>query len=97
MSMDVKNKVALAVGVGAAILTAAAAYKAYVKSSQKQERKSKQLVKGWNPVGKVTALHVFPIKSCHGVEVVEAQAEAMGLVNGELQDRFVYLNECNFV
>lgn len=90
MSMDVKNKVALA--VGAALLSAACAYKVYMKSSQQRQGKhSRHLVKGWKEVGKVTALHIFPIKSCQGIEVNEAQAEAMGLVNGELQDRFVHL------
>lgn len=97
MNVDIKNKLALAVGVGAALISAAAAYKLYKKSSQIQGKSSKQLVKGWKPVGRVAALHIFPIKSCHGVEVDEAQAEAMGLVNGELQDRFVYLYKCNFV
>ncbi len=92
-SMDVKNKIALAVGVGAAaILTAAAAYKLYIKSSQWQKKNSKQLVKGWKAVGTVAALNIFPIKSCQGIPVDEAECMTLGLANGTLQDRFVNLH-----
>jgi cytochrome bd-type quinol oxidase subunit 1 len=86
--MDQKQKVVLAVGIGAAaLLGAAAAYKLYKKSNQLKT--SKQLVKGWKACGVVSQLHIFPIKSCHGIEVEEADAQKMGLVSGELQDRFV--------
>ncbi|XP_046441184.1 mitochondrial amidoxime-reducing component 1-like isoform X1 [Daphnia pulex] len=93
--MDQKQKVVLAVGIGAAaLLGAAAAYKLYKKSNQMKT--SKQLVKGWKACGVVSQLHIFPIKSCHGIEVEEADAQKMGLVSGELQDRsFMVYNESN--
>jgi len=88
--MDQKQKVVLAVGIGAALVGAAVAYKLYIKSNQMKT--SKQLVKGWKACGVVSQLHIFPIKSCHGIPVEEADAQKMGLVNGELQDRFVTIN-----
>lgn len=91
-SMDVKNKIALAVGVGAALLSAAAAYKFYMKSSQWQKKNSKQLVKGWKAVGTVAALNIFPIKSCKGIPVDEAECMTLGLANERLQDRLVNLD-----
>lgn len=93
MNVDLKNKLVLAVGAGAAILSAAAAYKFFSNESLPIEKKnSKQLVKEWKAVGSVTALHIFPIKSCQGIQVEEAQAGAMGLaVNEDLQDRFCHL------
>ncbi|KAI9561759.1 hypothetical protein GHT06_012720 [Daphnia sinensis] len=92
--MDVRQSVVLAVGVGVGLLTAAAAYKLYVRSSQMKN--SKQLVKGWKACGVVSQIHIFPIKSCQGIQVDEADAREMGLVNGELQDRsFMVVNENN--
>ena len=91
MSVDVRNKLALAVGLGAALLSAAAAYKLYLKSSQWEKKNSKQLVKWWKPVGTVAALNIFPIKSCQGISVEEADCQTLGLTNGPLQDRLVSL------
>lgn len=86
------QKVVLAVGVGAALLSAAVAYKLYMKSNQMKT--SRQLVKGWKACGVVSQLHIFPIKSCQGIPVEEADAYKMGLVNGLLQDRFVNPQFC---
>jgi hypothetical protein len=85
--MDQKQKVVLAVGIGAALLSAAVAYRLYKKSNQKKN--SSHLVKGWTACGSVSQLHIFPIKSCQGISVEEADAHQMGLVNRELQDRFI--------
>ena len=78
------KKLAIAVGTGAALLAAAAAYKAYKRATYSI---SSELVKSWKPVAKVTAIHIYPIKSCHGIQVDEAEATTLGLVNGECQDR----------
>lgn len=85
--MDVRQNVVLAVGVGVGLLSAAAAYKLYAKPSQMKN--SKQLVKGWKACGVVSHINMFPIKSCQGIPVDEADAREMGLVSGELQDRSV--------
>jgi hypothetical protein len=85
-------KVVLAVGIGAAFL-GAVVYKLYRKS--KEEKNFRQLVKGWNACGVVSQLHIFPLKSGHGIPVEEAYAQKIGLVNGELQDRFVIPNFAN--
>jgi hypothetical protein len=87
-----QQKVVLAVGIGAALLSAAVAYKIYMKSNQMKY--SSQLVKEWKACGVVSQLHIFPIKSCQGIPVEEAEAQKMGLVNGELQDRFVKSKFC---
>ncbi|KAM6279393.1 mitochondrial amidoxime reducing component 2-like [Porphyrio hochstetteri] len=39
-------------------------------------------------VGTVLNLFVYPVKSCRGMEVAQAQVTPMGLRSGELQDRF---------
>ena len=83
-------KVFLAVGIGAALLGAAVAYKLYMKS--KEEKHFRQLVKKWKASGVVSQLHIYPLKSGHGIQVEEAYAHKMGLVHGELQDRFVSPN-----
>lgn len=84
MDNSVNKKLAIAVGAGAALLAGAAAYKAYKRASYGT---SSELVKSWKPVAKVTAIHIYPIKSCHGIQVDEAEATTLGLINGELQDR----------
>ncbi|XP_057376493.1 mitochondrial amidoxime-reducing component 1-like [Daphnia carinata] len=92
--MDVRQPLVLAAGVGVGLLTAAAAYKLYMTSLQMKN--SKQLVKGWKACGVVSQIHIFPIKSCQGIQVKEADACEMGLVNGELQDKsFLVVNENN--
>ncbi|XP_046437969.1 mitochondrial amidoxime-reducing component 1-like isoform X2 [Daphnia pulex] len=86
-------KVVLAVGIGAAFL-GAVVYKLYRKS--KEEKNFRKLVKGWKACGVVSQLHIFPLKSGHGIPVEEAYAQKIGLVNGELQDRsFMAYNENN--
>lgn len=85
MDYNVNKKLAIAVGAGAALLAAAAAYKNYKERSLKT---SKDLVKSWKPVAKVTAIHIYPIKSCHGIQVDEAEVTTLGLASGELQDRY---------
>ncbi|XP_004867463.1 mitochondrial amidoxime reducing component 2 [Heterocephalus glaber] len=46
--------------------------------------------RGWRrqPVGTVAQLWVYPIKSCKGVAVPEAEVTALGLRVGQLRDRF---------
>lgn len=86
ISADVKSKLAIvAFGLGTA-LTVAAVYRFYC-ASRKSRLNSKQLVKSWKAVGRVSSLHVYPIKSCHGVQVEEAECQTLGLVHQELQDR----------
>ena len=84
--MDSRNKIILAVGLGAAVVSGAA-YTLFRGSSQGKEKSSKELVKEWKAVGRLTDLHIFPIKSCKGIKVEEADAHAMGLTNATLQDR----------
>ena len=59
------NQQRLAVTIGVGLLSAAAAYKLYVKlrGNGVSIRKSDELVKSWKEVGRVTNLHIFPIKS----------------------------------
>jgi len=86
ISADVNSKLTIvAVGLGAA-LSVAAAYKFYC-ASRRSRLNSKQLVKSWKAVGHVSSLHVYPIKSCHGIQVEEAECQNLGLVHKELQDR----------
>lgn len=48
----------------------------------------------WTPVGHVGALVIYPIKSCHGIEVSTAQCTPLGLKSGILRDRtFMILTE----
>jgi hypothetical protein len=89
-------KVVLAVGIGAAFL-GAVVYKLYRKS--KEAKNFRQLVKDWKACGVVSQLHIFPLKSGHGIPVEEAYAQKIGLVNGKLQDRFssqIFLYICIF-
>uniref|UniRef100_A0A6J0T5M2 Mitochondrial amidoxime reducing component 2-like n=1 Tax=Pogona vitticeps TaxID=103695 RepID=A0A6J0T5M2_9SAUR len=39
------------------------------------------------PVGRVSALFVYPVKSCRGVAVEQAEVTQLGLRNGEMRDR----------
>ena len=82
---DVKSKlVIVAVSLGA-VLSLAVVYRFY--ASKKGKKSSKELVKAWKAVGRVTSIHVYPIKSCHGIQVDEAECQTLGIVHKELQDR----------
>lgn len=43
-------------------------------------------------VGTVAQLWIYPIKSCKGVSVSEAECTAMGLRRGHLRDRYAELS-----
>ena len=54
------------------------------------EKRDKQ----WIQVGQVSDLFVYPIKSCRGIQVSEAECTELGLVNSDLKDRhFMLINE----
>lgn len=87
MNVDVKQKLFLALGIGATSIALVVAYRLYNKSSQRAKTEE-PLIKDWKAVGTVTALNIFPIKSCQGILVNEAEAQPIGLVKDDLKDRY---------
>ena len=83
---DDKQKLIFAIGAG--LISAVVAYKLYKKSSLQPRVNGKPTVQIWKAVGVVESLHIYPIKSCQGIQVKEAEAQTVGLVHGELIDRY---------
>lgn len=50
-------------------------------------RGSRRRRPGLQPVGRVSALFVYPIKSCRGVAIQQAELTELGLRSGEMGDR----------
>ncbi|KAL6037037.1 hypothetical protein STEG23_030152 [Scotinomys teguina] len=74
-------------GVAALGLAAVALGTVAWRSKRRQRRRLRQ-------VGTVAQLWIYPIKSCKGVSVSEAECTAMGLRCGHLRDRFwLVINE----
>lgn len=80
---------ALQLGVAAALGLAAMALGtvAWLRAHPRRQQRLQQ-------VGTVAQLWIYPIKSCKGVSVREAECTAMGLRCGHLRDRFwLVINE----
>lgn len=75
---------ALQLGVAAALGLAAMALGtvAWLRAHPRRQQRLQQ-------VGTVAQLWIYPIKSCKGVSVREAECTAMGLRCGHLRDRYV--------
>ncbi|XP_031822944.1 mitochondrial amidoxime-reducing component 1-like isoform X1 [Sarcophilus harrisii] len=83
-------------GAAALGLAAAAALGAAAWSSRgpRWRRRRRRLQRRLRQVGTVAQLWIYPIKSCKGVPVNEAECTAMGLRSGHLRDRFwLIINE----
>ena len=76
----VKNNVIFGVGL---ISAAVIIYNIYKRSQRRNDSDST-----WKPVGVVTGLNIHPVKSCHRVEVGEANCGKLGLYNEDFVDRF---------
>ncbi len=91
-SLSQQRKLAMTIGLG--VVTVAAGYYLYTRMQRRGgslPNSAQQCVKEWKPVGKVTNLHIFPVKSCKGIEVEEAEAMHMGLgLNEEIRDRYTF-------
>jgi len=84
----VKHNVILGLGV---ISAAFIAYNIYKRFHQRDDSNW-----NWKPVGTVSALNIHPIKSCHRIEVKEANCGKLGLYNEEFCDRsFMVVNSHN--
>lgn len=70
--------------LGVAALGLAAVALGTVVWRQARPRRRRRL----QQVGTVSELRIYPVKSCKGVPVSEAQCTAMGLCSGDLRDRF---------
>lgn len=94
-SLSQQRKLAMTIGLG--VVTVAAGYYLYTRMQRRGgslPKSAQQCVKEWKAVGKVTNLHIFPIKSCKGIEVEEAEAMHMGLgLNEEIRDRYITFYE----
>ncbi|XP_042333107.1 mitochondrial amidoxime reducing component 2-like [Sceloporus undulatus] len=66
-----------------ASLALAAAWQ-WARSRRRKSRRSSPLLK---PVGTVSGLFVYPVKSCRGLAVQSAQVTPLGLRSGDLGDR----------
>ncbi|XP_054432592.1 mitochondrial amidoxime reducing component 2-like [Pteronotus mesoamericanus] len=75
---------ARAVWLGGAALGLAAVALGTVVWRRTRSRRRRRL----QQVGTVTKLWIYPVKSCKGVPVSEAECTAMGLRSGNLRDRF---------
>jgi CRISPR/Cas system-associated protein Csx1 len=80
--------IAIIGGVAVGLLAARALYQMLKKKNEVDTKTAKYLVTKWEPVGKVTSLHIYPIKSCHRVKVDEGYCDVLGLKSGSyLRDR----------
>lgn len=84
----VKNNVIFGVGL---ISAAVIIYNIYKRSQRRNDSDST-----WKPVGVVTGLNIHPVKSCHRLEVGEANCGKLGLYNEDFVDRsFMVVNKSN--
>ncbi|XP_027727457.1 mitochondrial amidoxime-reducing component 1-like [Vombatus ursinus] len=78
---------AAALGLAAAAALGAAAWSTRDRRRRRRQRRLQQ-------VGTVAQLWIYPIKSCKGVPVNEAECTELGLRSGHLRDRFwLIINE----
>ena len=88
MDSNRARNLAIIGGVAVGLLTARALYKMLKNKRAVDTKTAKYLVTKWEPVGKVSSLYIYPIKSCHRVEVDEGYCDALGLKSGSnLRDR----------
>ena len=85
----------LGIGVALGLITITTIYRLFLKMSK---RSRFDLPQSWQMVGKVSGLFVYPIKSCHCVQVNEADCEETGLkCSTYLRDRYCsFDNKCSF-
>jgi len=85
-------------GTAFAVLAVTVIYRKLIQHWKKTVVESaEKMIKFWEPVGRISGLTIYPIKSCRGVEVSEADCTLIGLTNGEhLRDRcLMVINEQN--
>jgi len=75
----------LILGFGAVSAAALIIYNVYKRY---QRNGSLSCVRNWKPVGTVSGLNIYPIKSCHRIDVEEADCGKLGIYNEEFRDRF---------
>uniref|UniRef100_A0A8D1NEG4 Molybdenum cofactor sulfurase middle domain-containing protein n=1 Tax=Sus scrofa TaxID=9823 RepID=A0A8D1NEG4_PIG len=75
-------------GLGLAALGLAAAALGAVAWSRARSRRRRRQRRRLQQVGTVSQLWIYPVKSCKGVPVSEAECTALGLRRGHLRDRF---------
>ena len=74
-------------GLGLAALGLAAAALGAVAWSRARPRRRRRRRRRLQQVGTVSQLWIYPVKSCKGVPVSEAECTALGLRRGHLRDR----------
>ena len=88
MDSNRARNLAIIGGVAVGLLTARALYKMLKNKRAVDTKTAKYLVTKWEPVGKVSSLYIYPIKSCLRIEVDEGYCDALGLKSGSnLRDR----------
>lgn len=90
-SIEQNNIIRYNLILGFGVISAAVIYTIYKRFQQRNDSNS-----DWKPVGIVSGLNIYPVKSCHRIEVEEACCGKLGLHNDEFADRsFMVVNESN--
>ena len=82
-SIEQNNIIRYNLILGFGVISAAVIYTIYKRFQQRNDSNS-----DWKPVGIVSGLNIYPVKSCHRIEVEEACCGKLGLHNDEFADRF---------
>ena len=89
--MILMRPMSLVGGTAFAVVAVTVIYRKLIQHWKKTVVESaEKMIKFWEPVGRISGLTIYPIKSCRGVEVSEADCTLIGLTNGEhLRDRLI--------
>ena len=87
--MILMRPISLVGGTAFAVVAVTVIYRKLIQHWKKTVVESaEKMVKFWEPVGRISGLTIYPVKSCRGTEVSEGHCTVIGLSNGEqLRDR----------